>query len=75
MIPFRPVGVSSSVSRVSMVARAADVTSMIGEAPETVTDSSSDPTRRLTSTCATNPTVNRTFSRRTVWNPESVYDG
>ena len=44
MIPLRLVGVSSNVSRVSMVAGAADVTSTIGDAPETVTDSSRAPT-------------------------------
>jgi hypothetical protein len=43
---------------------AADVTSTTGAAPDTVTDSSSAPTFRTTSTFATNPTVSRNPSRR-----------
>ena len=73
MRPLRPVGVSSNVSRVNAVRAPVDATSTMGEAPETVTDSCTDPTLRETSTVATKPAVSRKFSRRTDSKPASVY--
>jgi len=48
-----------------------DVVSTSGEAPETVIVSVTAPTFISESTRAVNPTVSRTPSRRTFWNPAS----
>src|SRR3984893_17657166 len=71
--PTRPVGVVSSISVVSLELVPVDATSTIGEAPDTWTDSSSDPTFSMTSTFAMNPLVSRSPSRRISWKPESWY--
>src|SRR5436190_12314932 len=49
---LRLVGVSSSASRVNWVAADVDVTSTTGELPDTVIDSSSDPSFSATSNLA-----------------------
>ena len=55
LMPLRPVGSSSSVSRVSLVVDALDETSTTGEDPETVTDSSRAPTFMTSSSFAWKP--------------------
>jgi hypothetical protein len=65
-MPLRLDGRSSIVSLVNCVVALVDFTSTIGEAPDTVTVSSREPTFNGASILAVNPTVKRTPSRRTV---------
>ena len=65
-MPARPVGMTSSASRVNWVRVVVDVTSTTGAAPETVTVSASAPTLSVTSTFAMKPAVSRTSVRRIV---------
>src|SRR2546422_785265 len=58
-MPFRLVGSSSIDSRVNCVVAVVDVVSTIGDAPETVTVSSSAPTFSFASTLADNQPNNR----------------
>jgi hypothetical protein len=64
--PSREVGSTSSCPLVSSVEVAVDVVSTKGETPETVIVSATPPTFISQSILATNPTVSRTPSRRTL---------
>ena len=65
-VPFRLLGMASSVSRVSRVADVVETTSTTGEAPETVTVSVIAPSFICMSIFATNDAVRMMPSRRTV---------
>ena len=71
-IPLRLVGSSSIVSRVSWVVAVVERVSTTGDAPETVIVSLSAPSFIATSIFAVKPTVSRTPSWRTDWNPASA---
>ena len=67
-----PVGIVSSISRLITDCDTELRTSTIGDAPDTVTVSSSWPTASSTLTVAVNEAPNRMPSRRTVRKPGSV---
>jgi len=64
-VPFRLLGIVSSVSLVSRVAEVVDTTSTTGEAPVTVTVSATAPSFSCMSIFATNDAVRMIPSRRT----------
>ena len=70
---LRPVGMTSSVSRVNCVVAVVEVTSTSGASPETVIVSASALTLSTTSTLAVNPAVIRRSGRLTVPKPSSAY--
>src|SRR5947207_2758092 len=69
--PSRLVGRTSSDCFDMSTLVAGLVTSTSGEDPVTVTDSCTVPTPSAWSSVAVNPSVSRTFSRLTVWNPDN----
>ena len=68
----RPVGMASIASRSSTWVWTAVVTSTTGEAPVTVTDSSTAPTRRSAFTVIVNSDGSCSWSRRKLWNPDRL---